>query len=239
MTVTDDNGATGQDTVVITVSDASSDLIGYWKFDEGEGTTAVDSSGNGNDGSIIEAAWTTGTLGGALSFDGADDRVVPPSPDPGVFHDAFAERTVSAWVTIDSTSATPNIIYEEGAGTGIVLGYRAVSDTVVFRTSIAATAVEIASSSTFPEGTGWIHVAAVYDNGTMCLYINGTEEATDFNGTSIPAHGSEPGIGGRQDFSSFSEGGSEDSVSWQGKIDEVRIYNRALSPEEIAQLAGN
>jgi hypothetical protein len=49
-------------------------LVGWWKFDEGSGTVAYDSSGNGNDGNLTNGpTWTTGKIGGALSFDGVND----------------------------------------------------------------------------------------------------------------------------------------------------------------------
>ncbi len=49
-------------------------LVGWWKFDETNGTVAYDSSGNGNDGNFTNGpTWTTGKIGGALSFDGVDD----------------------------------------------------------------------------------------------------------------------------------------------------------------------
>ncbi len=50
-----------------------SGLVGWWTFNDGSGGTAADASGNGNNGTVDGASWTTGQLGGALSFDGADD----------------------------------------------------------------------------------------------------------------------------------------------------------------------
>ena len=76
--------------------DISSGLSGYWNFEENNGDTAYDRSGNGNDGTIHGASWTTGISGNALSFDGVDDyvdignNVKPPFP-----------VTVSAWVKLN------------------------------------------------------------------------------------------------------------------------------------------
>ncbi|MHC4545480.1 MAG: hypothetical protein ACYSYL_13320 [Planctomycetota bacterium] len=57
-----------------TLAELDSDLVGWWKFDEGEGTIAYDSTGN-NHGSIFGANWTTGQINGALTFDGVGDYV--------------------------------------------------------------------------------------------------------------------------------------------------------------------
>ncbi|MHC4168510.1 MAG: hypothetical protein ACYSWQ_16280 [Planctomycetota bacterium] len=63
-------------TALLAAGTASADLVGHWRFDEGSGTTAFDSSGNGNDGTLNGGPnWVVGYLGGALEFDGSDDWV--------------------------------------------------------------------------------------------------------------------------------------------------------------------
>ncbi len=74
---------------------ADTGLVGYWKFDEGSGTTATDSSGNGNTGTIYGATWVDGKSGKALSFDGNDDYVVSTTVN---FSTGSADRTISFWV---------------------------------------------------------------------------------------------------------------------------------------------
>ena len=75
--VNNDFGSVESEKVEVKVSDALlNGLVGWWKFDEGSGTVAYDSSGNGNDGNLTNGpTWTTGKIGGALSFDGVDDFV--------------------------------------------------------------------------------------------------------------------------------------------------------------------
>ena len=81
----------------VTIIVGESSLIGYWKFNEGSGTTVEDSSGNGNDGTINgDATWTTGKNGGGLDFDGLDDYVDVGDID---LTDAF---TIAAWIKISS-----------------------------------------------------------------------------------------------------------------------------------------
>src|SRR3990167_9799803 len=86
----------------------TSGLVGYWTFDEGSGTTANDSSGNNNTGALINGpTWTTGKIGGALSFDGVDDRV-----STGAFSIGSTNFSMSGWV---KQSAGGTVIYQPGA----------------------------------------------------------------------------------------------------------------------------
>jgi len=76
-------------------ADLNDGLVGYWRFDEGEGGTAYDYSGHGNHGTIEGAAWTDGIYGNALYFDGVDDYV-SIGDSPGF--DTGDEITVGAWI---------------------------------------------------------------------------------------------------------------------------------------------
>ncbi len=87
--------------------------IGQWRFDEGSGTTAVDSSGSGHDGTLVGGpVWTTGRLGQGLSFDGVDDRV-------DVAHAADLDAyplSVAAWFKTSSGSGVRGIVGKYVAG---------------------------------------------------------------------------------------------------------------------------
>src|SRR4030042_3065682 len=75
-------------------------LIGWWKLDETSGTVAADSSGHGNDGTVVGGAkWVSGYIDGALDFDG-DDNYVDCGYDP--IFDTADEMTLAAWVNIRS-----------------------------------------------------------------------------------------------------------------------------------------
>src|SRR3989344_6333653 len=91
-------------------ADITSGLVAHYKFDEGSGTTASDSSGNNNIGTLINnPAWTTGKIGGGLSFDGVDDYVNISNESAFDF-----ERTnpfsISAWVNYPSGSSDASIV---------------------------------------------------------------------------------------------------------------------------------
>lgn len=84
-------------------------LMGYWKFDEGSGTTAADSSGHGYDGTINGATWTGGHSGGALDFDGVDDYVEMDAHSENLGYNKTDDVVISAW--FKSTSTDTGIIY--------------------------------------------------------------------------------------------------------------------------------
>ena len=71
--------------------------VGYWHFDEGSGTIAYDSSGQGNNGTIYGATWTSGKVGGALEFDGKDDYVEVPD-NPSLDTGSDEDVTIEVWV---------------------------------------------------------------------------------------------------------------------------------------------
>jgi len=214
-----------------TVNEAG--LVGYWKFDEGGGTTAYDSSGNGKRGSIYGAAWTDGKCGKALSLDGSDDYIVVGN---STTLNPSTALTISAWVFAKSYSGVGGgqrtiverrfygsddsyqlVILPEGLGEGRV------------RFSVWSNNVErdLDSADAVPLDQ-WCHVAATYDGGSAKIYLNGTQNAAanisgDIDSTSINTT-----IGaGSQGTTNF----------FNGTIDEVRIYSRSLSAEEIAVIA--
>jgi hypothetical protein len=92
-------------TTTIVIADTNNGLVGYWNFDEGSGSIAHDSSGNGNDGNIYSASWTTGVSGSALNYDGLDDYVDIGSVDRIRTN---TPKSVFAWVNL------PDGISDEG-----------------------------------------------------------------------------------------------------------------------------
>ena len=83
-------------------SPVSAELVGHWKLDESSGTTALDSSGNGNDGAVIGAQWQPGNghIGGALDFDGSTGYVeIPFSESLRLLNQG--DLTLTAWFKTD------------------------------------------------------------------------------------------------------------------------------------------
>jgi hypothetical protein len=215
----------------------SASLEGWWRFDEPSGLEALDASGNGRHGTIAGAWRTSGVLGGALDFRGTNSNVRASVP-------AFMPRvTISAWVRADGpgNSIFPRVLHMRegllffglGPAAGGADGNRntlkfALDDGIDGRVWHAA-----------PESIApgvLCHVAATFDstvaNAAPRLYLDGVALAASEQGGTAGAGppSVEPGtafIGDRGDG----------TRAWDGPIDEVRVYSRALGESEVALLA--
>jgi type II secretory pathway pseudopilin PulG len=210
------------------------DLVGWWKLDETSGTTASDSSGNGNHGTLINmgwpSVWVTGKDGGALDFDGRNDCVqVPDSPS----FDIEDQITVVAWINPEDTWSWRTIV-SKLAHTHY--HYRLDLYWFLYSRKIGISLAGPCGSwdmwrpDVYIPTDVWTHVALTYNGSEMVMYKNGIE-AADRNerGTLELADSSsdEPFYIGKN---------SEWGEYFEGKIDDVRIYRRALSADEIAAL---
>ncbi|MHA2243946.1 MAG: LamG domain-containing protein [Candidatus Hodarchaeales archaeon] len=190
------------------VYEAEEGLVGCWTFDEGSGDTAYDSSGNGNNGTIHGAAWTTGVNGSALKFDGTDDYVEILNTD---ILESQNSLTISAWVKVQSSTSLKYFVKTDGFGlfqSGSEMGV-AIS---VPGTDNAAGII------TFNQ---WEFITGSFDGTAIRFYKNGELiEITALSGTMSSG-------------SQYLVFGFFNNNYWGGEIDEVRIYNRILNSEEI------
>jgi hypothetical protein len=211
------------------------DLIGYWKFDEGSGSIAHDSSGNGLNGNINGSTqWTTGKNGSALEITGTGFVGDISSSYDDSITTAF---TVAAWVKWYGPPAYPhhNLIFD-GRGSydnGFVFYINMFSGKLEFNLNQPGSVCQ--SISTIPIGS-WTHVAVVFnDSSDVCrFYINGnldntvTTTFTYYNSDFVPA-----AIG-----NSLWAPGDGNWAPFTGILDEVYLYKKALSTHEIERLAG-
>ena len=226
LNATDNDGATGSDSVSITVNTAPDDgLVAYYPFNG----NANDESGNGHDGTPSGAALTEGIGGdpdGAYSFDGIDDKLdVPDSPELNLVN----AITISAWIKPAHEWVQEGRIvckrYDTwGWGYALQLTGTRELDTWLSGSNHAT------STSTVPLDT-WTHVAVTGGaaDGKIRLYIDGVQdgEATQTGALSPSGYGLRIGAQSQR---------SDIKSVFHGSIDEVRIYNRALSESEIKAL---
>ena len=194
-------------------------LVGWWKFDEGSGTTAHDSSGNGNDGTLQgNPQWVAGKIGGALEFDGNGDYV--DCGDSLAFN-INTNITVACWIKVRQLDKSWQAIVAQGDDSWRV--HRSSSSNNIAWGTNGLSPKDITGSVNVNDGQ-WHHVAGVYDGAQKHLYVDGNLDASS-NST------------GKINNSSYNVNIGENAQAtgryWDGLIDDVRVYNRALTQEEI------
>jgi hypothetical protein len=200
-------------------------LVGWWKFDEGSGTVAYDSSGNGNNGNLTNGpTWTTGKIGGSLSFDGVDDFVYVPS----IRSVNGGGVTFAVWIkpTHFDSIDYPHII--SGAG----VSFHGAGPAYIPSNNKGRVGLYLGGSSA---GEVFTRVVPLLDWSHITAISNGTNYQIFWNGV-LEQQSSQ--VTGQVGNSSIMIGSGANPVNhtWLGLIDDVRIYDRALSAEEVQAL---
>jgi hypothetical protein len=213
--------------------DLSNGLVGYWNFNEGNGSIAHDSSGNGNDGTIVGATWVSGINGDALEItDASYVGSIPNSYDDFI----TTALSITCWIKWNGIGSyfPQSIIFDgrEDTTTHYLFFHINRSGTLFFL--ITKPGSLIGSISTIPKDGTWTHIAAVFNDSsdTMSLYINGILDNTTITTDSYYNSNEYPFIG-----NNHWAPGDNQWASLNGTLDELRFYNRALTPEEIQSLA--
>ena len=202
----------------------SSSLVAAYSFDAGSGSTLADTSGHGNTGSIEGATWTTaGRNGGALSFDGVDDLVT--IVDARTL-DLTTGMTLEAWVRPIAAGSWRTVVTKEQVG-NLVYGLFSSSNAgqPAAIVSIGASPLQDIVRSPNPlDLSTWTHLATTYDGALLRLYVNGVQVASETVTGSYPNSAGPLQIGGNRVWPEW----------FQGQIDDLRVYNRALTAGELA-----
>jgi hypothetical protein len=223
--VSNDFGSVESGDILLDVNTSLLDgLVGWWKFDETNGTVAYDSSGNGNDGNLTNGPiWRTGKIGGALSFDGVDDYVTMG----GLTGEAKFHNSVSFWFSANNFN-NAEMISKSSPGHGLeILFFNGGLKFYLMSGDISAQTVLSYSTGNLALNQ-WCYVTAVqFGQGglPMHLYINSELVGSDVTPETI------------SDANNFYVGRwNGDARLFKGLIDDVRIYDRALSAEEVQAL---
>ena len=200
-------------------------LVAWWTFDEGSGTLAKDSSGNGNDASFqVAPQWVSaGKLGGALSFDGVAAYLA--APDSESLDINGDQLSLAAWINGNDWAAANHVIRKiADTGTGAIYFIRVQPDTIRIELSTSG-GVTIVNGSTVLATNEWIHVALSYDGAEARIFVNGELDVSMVVSGEITQTDNEIRIGRGEPAGYFA-----------GMIDDTRVYNRGLTQEEIQKV---
>jgi hypothetical protein len=209
-------------------------LVAQWKFEEGVDTTVGDSIGS-NDGTAVGGmTWETGKCGSfAGGFDGSDDYVTMGTGEFFDFPDSF---TIAAWVKTSTTGVDQSVFsnFNNAVGNGYICEVGSTG-TVRFR----LTAVNVTGVIDIADGN-WHHISCVRDaaNNLLLLYVDGILDSTNVDEAIAYGAGYPVLIGGSYDHR-FGDGypPNFNTEPFNGDIDDVRVYDRAINAHEATALA--
>ena len=204
-------------------------LVGHWTMsqDSLKGSLLADKTPYENDGTIYGATFTTdrkGQANKAMSFDGVDDYI---DCGNGSSLQLTGDMSISAWVKRTSFGAVHRILHK-GGQSSVALDYTfgfGTSSTVFFYASKSTSSTVGVRTNQAYTTNEWLHIVGTYNGTTYRIYVNGVEMPTQ-GATGTNTSTSSLFIGARNDGDQH----------MNGYIDDVRIYNRALSQEEITTL---
>ena len=212
---------------------ATSGPVGWWMLDEKTGTAAADSSGNKNNGTLNGGAtWTAGKIGGAVQGNGVDGYVSLPI---GSIISKLTSTTVAIWANYSQQGGAWQRLFDFGSNTTVYMFLTPAqggSNTGNMRFAITTASNGAESQLNAPSqlATGWHHVAVAIDGSTkaMQMYLDGAVVASATTATLPNALGNTT-----QNWLGRSQW---PDAYYQGALDDLRIYDRVLSPSELQQV---
>ncbi len=201
--------------------------VGRWRLNESSGSTAADSSGNGNNGAVIGAVWAAGYQSNGLRFDGVDDYV--DAGNLSCLQFGKGDFTAAAWVKPDAIGGDRFVFWYGDVGNDKPQWWlRLIGGDAQFAvdgTSNPGSNSAVTASAPFAAGQ-WTHVAVTRSGHELTVYINGVKSAGSVC-TNVPDVSSTSGT--------LTIGRDKNGVTryWDGMMDEVVVYDRALSGGEV------
>ncbi|MHC4168924.1 MAG: LamG-like jellyroll fold domain-containing protein [Planctomycetota bacterium] len=206
----------------ITIDVPQAAPVAHWTFDDGAGTVALDSSGNANDGVLVgDPQWVPGILGGALEFDG-DGDYIDCGNDASL--DITGDITMMCWIKVAAFTKTWETILGRGDDSYRMSRGPGNGDSIHFGAN--GTGSNLNATTAVTTDT-WRHVALVYDGTNKIIYIDGVEDARLASSGNINSSGYNMVIGHNSQAA---------NRFLTGLIDDVRIYDQALSALQIFRL---
>jgi hypothetical protein len=203
-------------------------LQAYWRLDEISGSVAVDSSANNRNAAVTGATWSAGRFRNALDFDGVDDTASFSSP-------ALTRLTLSAWVQSDTAgeSTTPRVIEMPGFNVRIRRDPGTTANAVAIESIRSTTSGEWRTPGEVVSDGPWYHIVVSYDSSSTAnqptFWVNGVLQPPTTRTTPVGTQVANTGTG----YIGNSAAGAR---TWDGRIDEMRLYDRLLTSNEVALL---
>lgn len=201
-------------------------LKGAWGFNEGAGTTTADTSNNGNIATILGATWVAGRYGSGLSFDGGSSHL--SVADSTSLNISGTELTLSLWLNPLTPTTSDSVVLGKfwnanwsdpyfQYGLELSSGNR---PTLIIGTTTGYRTASMSSTLSYGQ---WNHLGVTFNGTEARFYLNGTLVSTQPLVGSITARSNPLGIGADQ----------SNGQGFRGAMDDVRIYNKVLTPTEI------
>jgi len=208
-----------------TRAESEKGLLAYWSFDEGQGREVRDASAGNHHGRVKgEAKWVRGRQGAALEFNGTDTTVELANPE-GL--NLAGDATFMAWVRTTSDDARDRLIFGDTAGLAVNRNLSIELDRGALSVGHGNGVHYESFSPSLPFDGAWRHLAIVFEQPKCYLYVNGVlHEVAEMVMPLSRAPAAGRSLGGWW------------AGHFKGAIDEVRLYNRALSEREILARAG-
>ncbi|MCP4260905.1 MAG: LamG domain-containing protein [Planctomycetes bacterium] len=219
--------------VMSLAGNASADLVAHWRLDETSGTTALDSSGNGLNGTLGgDPQWVAGKIGGALDFDG-DDYVDLGAPD--VFDFGTEDFTITAWIKMTATlrGSIFAIGGDDGGGIRYTLAMGEGNNNKLTLTMDNDSDKNQSMGDTVINDGVWHHVVGMIKGDVSLVYVDGVEDGT----IDLPAGYDLSGVLQHNAYIGAITSNASNTLHAEkfmiGLIDDVRIYDTALTEPEI------
>lgn len=215
----------------LSISYAADDptLLGLWLFDENSGDVAADSSGNGNDGEIANAEWEDGVFGSALQFAGAGCVTVPHDD---ILSIEEGNLSITAWIMQDESATGWSTIICKGPMAATTENYAVFTEAGAQYICTTLTMENggrwytTTANDSVPIDSEWHHFATTYDGNEVMYYLDGEIISTEPKSGDLVANEEALTIGCR----------SNDGTNWGGMLDEIALFSRALTEEEVKSI---
>ena len=201
------------------------DIVAVWLFDDGSGSTLKDSSGNGNDGKLVEGpTWIDGKFGKALKFDSKKKHRVKVENSDSL--NVTDQISILAWGFVSDKAGNRRFLQKSTPGSDNQ--YRLLREGGFFRFDAGPGVSNSRVQSPMFTDNEWHHVAGIYDGKTTAIYIDAKQTASQKStGKMNPSDG--------PIFIGTKHPNAPEGDYWMGMIDEVAIINRAVTTAELSQ----